>query len=255
MWADGPMVGFDVETTGVDPQECRMVSAAVALVEPGRDTVCTEWLIDPGVPIPAEASAIHGVTDDFAGAVPAGQAVCEVIDVLAEEADRDAPLVVFNARFDLTVLDREARRYGVTPLQDRCVVNVIDPLVIDKWLHRYRKGSRKLDAICAYLGARLDRAHAAESDALAACRAAWVLGKRGKVIRRVRDDRERAELRSLQDEWERVRSDPASLHEAQVRWASQQAASLEEYFRRQGNVEHVDREWPVVPAPVLSNEE
>jgi DNA polymerase-3 subunit epsilon len=52
------------------------------------------------------------------------------------------------------------------PLQERQFeLLVVDPLVIDKWLDRYRKGSRKLEAICAHYGAVLDEAHDADFDA------------------------------------------------------------------------------------------
>jgi DNA polymerase-3 subunit epsilon len=47
-----------------------------------------------------------------------------------------------------------------------------------------------------------------------------------------------------------VRHDIDRLHAAQIRWAAEQAESLEAYFRSQGKDEHVERAWPVVPVPV-----
>jgi DNA polymerase-3 subunit epsilon len=74
---------------------------------------------------------------------------------------------------------------------------------------------------------RLDQAHAANADALAAARVAFRLATR------------MAELGGM---------DLAILHREQVCWAAEQAASLEDYFREQGRAQHVERVWPVVPA-------
>lgn len=60
-WADGPMVAYDCESTGVDVETARVVTACVAHVNDGPPDL-TRWLADPGVDIPAEATAIHGVT-------------------------------------------------------------------------------------------------------------------------------------------------------------------------------------------------
>lgn len=252
------MVAFDLETTGVDTEEDRIVTAAVARVGGGEETRTETWLVNPGIPIPEEAAAVHGITDDVAyanGREPA-EAVAEVLEALCGRGG--GPLVAFNARFDLTVLDREARRYGLVPLSERVEpLYVVDPLVIDKWLHRFRKGSRRLDAICAHYGATLEGAHDASFDAIAAARTAWVLGAKGKVTREPRtwgghyeaDCREREVLEA---EWERVRYELPLLHEAQRLWAMEQAAGLRDYFRGKGQLEDaagVQPEWPVVPAP------
>jgi hypothetical protein len=69
------------------------------------------------------------------------------------------------------------------------------------------------------------------------------------VIRRVRGKDEAIEKVALYREWERVRHDIDRLHAAQIRWAAEQAESLEAYFRSQGKDEHVERAWPVVPVP------
>jgi DNA polymerase III subunit epsilon len=149
------------------------------------------------------------------------------------------------------VLDREQRRHGIerSPLAPADFGPVIDPLLIDKHLDRYRKGSRKLVAICEHYGAKLDDAHEAGSDALAAARAAWVLGAKGEIVRRVWDAKTGAEKAALVREWAEVRNDARMLHDAQVRWAYDQAISLQDYFRKQGqteDAESVRTDWPVV---------
>src|SRR5699024_4019489 len=60
-WHTGSMVGFDLETTGKNPHEARIVTASIVLLDPqGRTRAHAEWLLDPGVEIPAEAAAVHG---------------------------------------------------------------------------------------------------------------------------------------------------------------------------------------------------
>lgn len=255
VWHDGRLVAVDLETTGVDLEEARIVTAAVAVCGGGQETETLSLIADPGVEIPAEASAVHGITTEAARELgaSAGEVVADLLEMVrqhvapSEEFDQ-APVVAFNARFDLTILDREARRHGLEPLAGLLVV---DPLVIDKHLHRYRKGSRKLDAQAEHYGVKLDEAHEAVADALAAARVAWLIGKRGVVVRRSRNAREAAELQVLENEWAAVRDDLLALHGAQQRWAADQAESLEAYFRKQGTLEApVERAWPVVPLPV-----
>lgn len=250
-WYEGPLVAFDIETTGTDLEEARIVTAAIAVCGGTVETDTRTYLADPGVEIPEEAAAVHGITTEHArfNGLPARAVVSIVLDQLRTATASGAPIVAFNARFDLTILDREARRYGLEPLVCR---RVVDPFVIDKHLHRYRKGSRKLDAMAEHYGAELEWAHDAGSDAIAAARVAWCIAKRGEVIRRVRGKSEAIEKAALVREWERVRHDIDALHEAQARWAAEQAASLEDYFRKQGKDERCERAWPVVPVPVAA---
>jgi DNA polymerase III subunit epsilon len=248
-WWQGRMCAVDVETTGTDPREARIVQAAVALVGGGLETESFSVLVDPGVPIPEEASAVHGITTEQAQAEgePAELAVPAIVSAVSASRAAEHPIIVFNAPFDLTVLHHEALRYGMNPLSVGAIgfgpgLRVVDPLVIDRWLDRYRRGSRRLNAVCSHYGARLDGAHDAMHDALAATRLAWVMATRGRVIR----SRDVSEDARKTAEWVRVRNDLDALHAAQVRWAAEQAAGLEQYFARQGKPERVERAWPVL---------
>lgn len=237
-WHDGRLAAFDIETTGTDIESDRIVTAAVSLVGGGEDRVSFDWLVDPGVEIPAEATAVHGVTTERARSegVPADQAVEELTALLAGQLADDVPVVAFNARFDLTILDREARRHGVEPLVERVGgtdgLLVIDPYVLDKHVNRFRKGRRTLTVLCEAYGIPLTEAHAAGADALAAARLAWKLGR----------------LYSELGETELF-----DLHESQVAWAAEQAASLQAFFAGQGRTETVEPAWPIVPPrPLLA---
>ncbi len=233
-WHQRRLAAFDLETTGIDSESDRIVTAAVSVVGDGLPPVFHAWLLDPGVEIPAGASAVHGITTERARAEgrPPREAIEEIVAALAEQLRQGVPVVAFNARFDLTCLDREARRNGIAPLADRvggaAGMLVVDPFVLDKQVDRFRKGKRTLGAVCAHYNVPLDEAHASHADALAAARVAWRLGQAFE------------ELRAL---------DLPTLHARQVAWAAEQAASFEDYLRRNGRDERIERAWPVVPLP------
>jgi len=151
-WIDGPLLGFDTETTGVDVDSDRIVSAALVRRDATGTHVRT-WLLDPGVDIPAAATAIHGITTEHArshGQQAAG-ALEEIAVVLADALGDGVPVVAFNAAFDLCILAAELRRHGLTTLAERLghdVVPVIDPLVLDRAEDQYRSGKRKLVDLC-----------------------------------------------------------------------------------------------------------
>ncbi len=238
-WHEGRLAAFDVETTGVSPASDRIVTAAVSLVGGGLASVSRDWLVDPGVAIPAGATAVHGITTEMArrDGMASAEVVEEITTLLAEQIVAGVPVIAFNARFDLTMLDREARRHGVVPLVDRVggpeAMLVVDPHVLDKQFDRFRKGKRTLTAVCAHYRVPLTAAdaHAANADALAAARVAWRLGQASPELRAL-------ELRQL--------------HSHQVAWAAEQAASFQEYLRAQGSVERIEGAWPIVPEPALA---
>ncbi|MGX2993861.1 exonuclease domain-containing protein [Streptomyces sp. JNUCC 64] len=233
-WYRERLVGFDLETTGTDVETDRIVTAAlVALGPDGRVTDERTWLLDPGVAIPDEAAAIHGVTTGHARrhGAPAATAVAEITGALAEALRDGAPLVVMNARYDLSLLDRECRRHRIRPLSEDPATEafpVLDPLVLDKHVDRYRRGRRTLQALCAHYGVELDSAHEARSDAVAAVRVARRIGEEHTTVGTVR---------------------PAELRELQVRAAAEQSASLERFLRRTSDpTARVESAWPVIPA-------
>jgi DNA polymerase-3 subunit epsilon len=232
-WHGEPLVAFDLETTGTDIERDRIVTAALVRLEPdGRVGEERTWLLDPGISIPEQASAIHGISTARARAhgVAAAPAVEEITEAVAGVFRSGIPLVVMNARYDLSLLDRECRRYGIEPLSARLGVEpapVIDPLVLDKHADQYRKGRRTLQALCAHYGVELEDAHNARADAVAAARAARRMGERHPSIGAV----------SLTD-----------LHELQVRAAAEQSASFQSYLRRTSDPSaYIEPAWPLVP--------
>lgn len=252
-WWEGRLAGFDLETTSPNPEEARVVTSAVVAVGAREPVNSFTQVVNPGVDIPEEAAAIHGVTNDIAQAkgAHAGTAIGELLDVLLALIEVGIPLFIFNGRYDLTVLDREARRWDMEPISEHPNLRVIDPRVIDSHIERYRPGSRILTATSDYWlpdGKKLagDAAHDADADALTAVRLGYTMCSRGRVVRRARDQQEYDELQALTAEWEAIRFDLDAIHAAQVRWAEFQARGLEEHLARKGTPKLVDYVWPVV---------
>ena len=203
---------FDLETTGIDVETARIVTAHVGLLDAEGGLVARrDWLVDPGVEIPLPATAVHGVTTDRARleGAPARAAVAEIVDDLRALLLRGVPVVAYNAAYDFTVLNREAVRHGVTPLATPAPI--IDPLVIDRAVDRFRRGKRTLAVTADYYGVPLVDAHDSAADAVAAGRVAQALAHAYE-----------AELAI----------EAAHLHELQVEWSRDQAARFEEYMQR-----------------------
>ncbi|WIM68659.1 3'-5' exonuclease [Corynebacterium breve] len=161
------MLSFDLETTSVNPTEARIVTSAIVSID-GRDVEAKETLADPGVEIPAEAAKIHGITTEKARAEgrPHDEVLQETVDAIKRGWEKGLTLIVFNAPYDLSVLRALTSDFTVTG-------PVYDPYLIDRARDRYRKGKRNLTALSEFYGVKLENAHEATSDAMAAARIAW----------------------------------------------------------------------------------
>lgn len=232
-WADRPFASFDIESTGVNTATDRIVTASLVTIAGGTPQV-REWLVDPGVEIPAAATEVHGITTEHARAhgAPAAVAVEEIRQALVESLYAGQPLVVYNAPYDLTLLAAECDRHGVDPLgAARVPLRVVDPLVLDRAMDPYRRGagSRRLTYVCQNVyGVPLsdEDAHGSTADALAAARVAWKIAKRYPRV----GDADVDQLQAMQRDWHRA-------------WAD----NFGEFLTRQGKPDDVDRSWPVRP--------
>ena len=107
---------------------------------------------------------------------------------------------------------------------------VIDPLVIDKAVDRFRPGKRTLTAASELYGVQLTAAHDAGADAIAAGRVAQAIGR-------------------MHEEW--LGTDAHALHDRQVRWCYAQAMGFQDYMRRTKDPEFTTSgEWPERPASI-----
>ena len=215
---------FDLETTGIETETSRIVSAYVGVVDAFGAPKGVSWLADPGVEIPAQASAVHGITTERARAEgrDAAEVVAEIVAVLRALLAQGVPIVIYNAAYDLTLLNRECVRYAIEPLDGP--LPIIDPLVIDRAMDRYRKGKRTLEAAAEYYGVELMDAHDAEADAVAAGRVAQAIARKYS---------------------EALGADVALVHNHQVGWAAESATSFQDYMRRTKDPAFVaDGAWP-----------
>src|SRR6478752_1932713 len=225
-WADRLGV-FDLETTGVDVESARIVTACIAVLDADGQVVDRwDWLADPVVEIPDGAAQVHGITTERARAEgrPTEFVIAEITQTLRTLFGLGIPVVVYNAPYDLSLLDRECRRNELEPLVDPSPV--IDPLVLDKAVDRYRKGKRTLEAAAERYGVTLDDAHDAGADAIAAARVAQAL------------------VRAYPEE---LGVEAARLHRRQTVWYAEQAARFQDYIRRaKGDQQFVaSTAWPV----------
>lgn len=238
-WHENYLVCFDLETTGPDPTEARIVTADSLWLNPVDGTIAAHksYLADPGIDIPAEAAEIHGITTEYARehGQPAAEVALLVLDDLEAAWTRGLPVVAFNAIYDLTVTDRELRRHHDREL--KVTGPVLDPLVIDRGVDRFRKGSRKLGDMCAFYGVALTNAHNSAADAEAAGRL---------LVAQLQRHRAKLGRRGLGDLWRTQRA-----------WHRAWAENFEGYLRKQkaadGATEdeiaavHVNAEWPLHP--------
>lgn len=225
--------GWDTETTSTDPTEARIVTAA--LVGRGGDLPerVQTWLINPGIPIPPETTAIHGIDDAKAkaeGEDPKA-ALDEIAETMARAIRYGMPLVAYNTAYDWSVLHYELLRHGLPTMLDRLggqPYSLIDPLVLDKQADRYRKGSRKLQAVAAHYSVHLENWHNAEADAIAALGIADALFEQNPRL---------------------AAYDSQRLFLAQQAWREEQQAGLQEHFRKTDPDAYCAPEWPLLPAP------
>jgi DNA polymerase III subunit epsilon len=153
---DRPLVCFDLETTGIDVQQDRIVQVAMIRLEPGGKRRTYSTLVNPGRPIPAAATAVHGIDDAMVLTAPRFDQILDDVLRLLEGAD----LSGFNfIRFDLPLLEAEIARHGR-------VLDIRGRRLIDAMTIFHRQEPRHLEAaVRFYCGRELAGAHSAQADA------------------------------------------------------------------------------------------
>jgi DNA polymerase III subunit epsilon len=207
-WTELPTLAIDTETSGVDVFNDRIVEAAAVEVFPDGETGTeVSTIVNPGIAIPDEAAAIHGIDTERARAE--GMAPAKALRLVAERAwrhvsvyDGQAAIVIFNTRFDLPLLVNECARHRV---EWPPFAGILDPLVMDRiadfWrldeavhfqpvahthdggyeqARAHRRSRRQLTKVAPLYGVELsdDDAHGALPDATAAGRVLWGVARR-----------------------------------------------------------------------------
>ncbi len=232
-WHKKPVVCFDLETTGRDPEDARIVTADFVTLDLGTGDILASgsYLANPGVDIHPDATKLHGVTNEHARehGQPADEVALLVFDDINKAWAAGHPVVGYNICYDLTVLDRELRRHHGLDLN--VVGPVLDPYVIDRGVDRYRKGKRTLGDVCGFYGVPLENAHNSAADAEAA----------GRLLKAVAEKYQaKVGRRDLRDLWR-----------SQCAWYREWAVNFQEYLRKQPDRADavVDPHWPLKPLP------
>ncbi len=179
-WHEGPLAAFDLEATGVDTREARIIEVALYRFEPdGSSEALIDRLVDPGVPLPAKVTAITGI--EPADLAERGGDPVEVLtatrDAIVSLVDEGVPIVVYHATYDWPLLTNELARHGLGGLPAVPPAILVDPLVLDRHVDRYRKGKRTLGAVADHYGVPLKGAHRASADAAATVGVARRIGE------------------------------------------------------------------------------
>lgn len=213
---------FDTETTGIDTDADRIVTATIAVIDQrGEMLEQNSWLLNPEYPISPKAVQVHGITNEIAQSQGQDRisAIAQISSKVLELGNL-YPVVAFNAAFDFSILRSECLRTGAAFALPSLI---LDPLVLDKGFDKFRRGSRTLIAAAAHYGVPFENAHDATADAVAGGRVAQALFRKYQLT--VPDN-----LMSLQSTWKRA-----------------QAASFEVYKRRQGDQSFtVNGGWPLL---------
>ncbi len=153
-----PLVVFDLETTGIDVAKDRIVEIAVLKVFPNGNRESKVRRVNPEIPIPPEATAVHGITDADVKDAPTFKAIAKSLANFIEGCD----FAGFNSnRFDLPLLAEEFLRAGVN-------IDLKKHKFIDVQTIFHKMEKRTLTAAYKfYLDKDMVNAHSAEADTLA----------------------------------------------------------------------------------------
>jgi DNA polymerase-3 subunit epsilon len=164
-WATASFAVIDFETTGLDAAVDRVIEMGIVCFEDGVLAASQNWLINPTIPVPEGATAVHGITDEMLADKPRFE---EIWPEIRTHLEGRLP-VAYNAGFDKKFLLAELERAGETTWGDdlppamQSEVEWIDPLV---WVRElFPDQSAKLGKICEHLEIPLEGAHRAANDA------------------------------------------------------------------------------------------
>ena len=153
-----PIVFFDLETTGVNIAQDRIVEISILKVFPNGNKESKTWLVNPEMEIPEEAIAIHGITNERVVTEPTFKELAKEISQLIEGCD----LAGFNSnRFDIPLLAEELLRCDID-------FDMKNRVAVDVQVIYHKKEQRTLGAAYEfYCNKSLDNAHSAEADTIA----------------------------------------------------------------------------------------
>ncbi|WP_194768026.1 3'-5' exonuclease [Tamlana sp. I1] len=153
-----PICFFDLETTGINITTDRIVEISILKVFPNGNKESKTWLVNPEMPIPAEVTAIHGISNEKVANEPTFKELAKDVYNMIKDSD----LGGFNSnRFDIPLLAEEMLRAEVDfDMKNRLAVDV--QTIFHKMEQRTLSAAYKF-----YCDKNLDDAHSAEADTMA----------------------------------------------------------------------------------------
>lgn len=153
-----PICFFDLETTGTDVVNDRIVEIAILKVYPNGNKESKTWLVNPQMPIPPSATAVHGITDEKVANEPSFKELSKQVHSMVKDSD----LAGFNSdRFDIPLLAEEMLRAEIDfDMRNRVSVDV--QTIFHKMEKRTLAAAYKF-----YCNKELVDAHSAEADTMA----------------------------------------------------------------------------------------
>lgn len=162
-WKDGTTICVDVETTGLEAGKDKIVELGAALSYRGELGTSQSWLVNPGIPIPEAASAVHGIHDDDVKGCPS---INELAGHFLPAVHSSDVLVAYNWPFDAGFLEAAFADGWRDSVRGKVI---LDPLVVVRFdaVGRYwrGKGRHRLEAVAKRLGVSAPGdAHRVEAD-------------------------------------------------------------------------------------------
>ncbi len=150
-----PIIFFDLETTGINLMSDRIVEISLIKVMPNGEEIEKTRRINPGIPIPEEASKVHGIYDEDVASCPSFKQVAKDLANIFTGCD----IAGFNSnRFDVPMLDQELRRAGIKfDFSKACFIDV-------QTIFHKREPRNLIAAYKFYCGKDLTDAHSANAD-------------------------------------------------------------------------------------------
>ncbi len=153
-----PIIFFDLEATGTNPQVDRIVEISVAKLSPGGESEVKTRLINPGRPIPADTSSIHGIRDEDVANEPGFNSIATSLYLYFKNCDIARYNII---KYDIPLLYAEFKRCGLDfSTEGRCILDAQH--IFHKMEPRTLGAAMKF-----YCGKELEDAHSAEADVLA----------------------------------------------------------------------------------------
>lgn len=229
-WHEATMCAFSVVPTRRSYDTGRVVLAHLAVIN-GKTVGTTDWLANPGAPVPEWVTDAYGITTAQAreDGLPAARALREITGSLAQQMAIGVPLIAWNAVPLLTLLDRDCRRNDVPTLTDllggECRP-VIDPAILDRHVDPVRPGWRRLVDVAWHHHLEAYVTDGPDREALTAARIAYQIAVKYAGV-------------AGMSVWE--------LHDVQAAWRREQEHVHADNLRRLGHGADLDGSWPLIP--------